>query len=264
MLKQILDYKKALVAQNKIERPQKLMAQAIRPRQRRLRPALEKQGWSLIAECKLASPAKGTLCRSHTVTELAEIFSLNGAAALSVHTGIHFAGELGDIAKVRQVSELPILRKDFIIDEYQLYESHWAGADAVLLIAAILTDAQLKEYLDIAGSLGLDSIVEVHDKNELLRAQAAKAGIIGINNRNLKTFATDVNNTFDLLPYCGSGALIISESGIGNEEQALALKKAGVDGILVGEGLVKAPDIGDLTRRLAWPGRDNEPKSLMN
>lgn len=218
--------------------------------------ALKSTDWSLIAECKLASPAKGLLCTTHSVPELAQTFTTNGAAALSVHTSTPFHGKIGDIAAVRKVSHLPILRKDFIIDEYQIHESRSAGADAILLIAAILSDAELKDFLAIAHELGLDCLVEVHGLRELNRVQKTDAQLVGINNRDLTTFTTDINQTFQLLPHCDPLRLIISESGINNREDAQRLKSAGVRGALVGEGLVKAPDIATQTRQLSRP--DNE------
>ena len=143
------------------------------------------------------------------------------------------------------------MRKDFIVDEYQIYESRVAGADAILLIAHILSDDQLKEYIGIAHGLGMDCLVEVHTLEELERAQQTVATLIGINNRNLETFVTDIQNTFDLLPHCDGRRIVISESGVSTGTQAQRLEEAGVRGILVGEGLVKATDIGSMTRELA-------------
>ena len=207
--------------------------------------------WTLIAECKLASPAKGQLCESLSVPELAKIFTDNGASALSVHTSAPFKGKLSDIAAVRDVSPLPILRKDFIIDEYQLYESRAAGADAILLIAAILTDAELNQFLATANRLGMDCLVEVHSLAELERVKSTSASLVGINNRDLNTFTTDIANTFSLLPHCDSRWRLISESGIGSRSDAMQLKQTGIDGILVGESLVKAADISAHCRDLA-------------
>jgi indole-3-glycerol phosphate synthase len=218
------------------------------------RQAISAADWSLIAECKLTSPAKGPLCLNRTVPELARIFSKNGATALSVHTSTPFLGKLSDIAEVRAVSPLPILRKDFIIDEYQIYEARAAGADAILLIAAILDDIQLNHFLAIAEELGLDCLVEVHSLPELSRVKNTDATLIGINNRDLKTFNTDIANTLKLLPHCDPRWRIISESGINNAQDVHRLQNSGIAGILVGEGLVKAPDIGAQTRLLAGPG----------
>lgn len=251
MLKKITDKKRQVVEELKKQRPLTSLQQDIVTGQFAFSKAIQQAEWTLIAECKLASPAKGQLCSGYSVPELAQIFTANGATALSVHTDTHFCGRLEDIAAVRAVTELPILRKDFIIDEYQLYEARTAGADAVLLIANILSDDQLKEYLAIAHELGMDSLVEVHTLEELERVQQTPAMLVGINNRDLQTFRTDVQNTFDLLPYCDKDRLLISESGVSHGEEAERLKRAGIRGILVGEGLVRATDIAGKTRELA-------------
>lgn len=226
-------------------------AGALPPAEFKLSKILQESPWSLIAECKLASPAKGRLCNSHTVPELAQVYSAHGAAALSVHTSAPFLGHITDIGAVRSVSALPLLRKDFIIDAHQIYEARAAGADAVLLIAAILTDAELMQYLQLCHRFGMDALVEVHSRQELARALATPAAIIGINNRDLTTFATSVETTFELLPHCGPGRLVISESGITGAGDALRLKAAGVKGILVGEALVLSSDIAGKTAELA-------------
>jgi indole-3-glycerol phosphate synthase len=212
--------------------------------------ALRQTDWALIAECKLASPAKGSLCERHSVPELAAIFTRGGATALSVHTSTPFCGRLEDLGFVRAVTALPLLRKDFIIDEYQLYEARWAGADAVLLIASLLSEQQLRRFLAIAETLGLDCLVEVHSRQELLAVQQTPAAIVGINNRDLTTFTTDIATTFNLLADIDNQRLIISESGIRNGDDARRLCQAGVRGILVGEGLVTAGDILAHTQEL--------------
>ena len=140
--------------------------------------------WNLIAECKLQSPAKGRLCRTHTVDALARIYAENGASMLSVHTDPHFLGANEDLMRVRSLVDLPLLRKDFIIDEYQIFEARMLGADAVLLIARILSPAQLQEYVFRAWEMGLDALVEVHDEADMEAALATPAEFIGINNRN--------------------------------------------------------------------------------
>jgi indole-3-glycerol phosphate synthase len=207
--------------------------------------------WALIAECKLASPAKGKLCETYSVSELARIYETSGATALSVHTDQHFLGKLSDLAAVRAVSSLPILRKDFIIDPYQIYESRAQGADCILLIAAVLTDKELKNFLAVATELGLDALVEVHSKEELARVNQLPVQLVGINNRDLKTFQTHIKNTLKLFPDCEKERLVISESGVHTKADALLLQQAGVRGILVGEGLVTATDIARQTRSLA-------------
>lgn len=207
--------------------------------------------WSLIAECKLQSPSKGRLCTNYTVLELAKIYEKNGAMALSIHTDEHFLGNLSDIALVKEITKLPVLRKDFIIDEYQIYQSRRAGADAILLIARILSPAQLKEYLHMAWEIGVDCLVEVHDEKDINAVNDTRAELIGINNRNLKNFTTDVQNTLDLVKYCDRNRTIISESGIKNREDIERVKKHFIRGVLVGEGLVKAANIAAKTRELS-------------
>jgi len=257
MLKKITHKKCQTVADAKEKRPLADLLKAISPGNFEFSKAIKQSEWALIAECKLVSPAKGPLCTDYSVPELAQIYTDNGATALSVHTDVHFSGRLEDIAAVRAVTTLPILRKDFIIDGYQIYEARVAGADAVLLIANILSDDQLKEYLGIAHELGMDALVEVHTLEELDRVQQTPATLVGINNRNLETFITDVQNTFDLLPYCDKGRIIISESGVNHGAEAQHLQMAGVRGVLVGEGLVKATDIAEKTRELAMINKIN-------
>ena len=209
---------------------------------------LKAKPWNLIAECKLQSPSKGNFGHRHTVAELAVMYEKAGAAMLSVHTDAHFLGKNADIAMVRQLVDLPILRKEFIIDAYQIYEARTLGADAILLIARLLTLPQLQEYLHIANSLGMDALVEVHDAEDMAKALATSARFIGINNRNLKYFRTDIKNTLELLPLADRSRVLISESGIHTLEEAAMLYEAGVNGILVGEGLATAEDVTAKTR----------------
>ncbi len=204
--------------------------------------------WNLIAECKLQSPSKGNFGHNHSVAELAKIYEKAGAAMLSVHTDSHFLGKNEDIAMVKNLVSIPVLRKEFIIDKYQIYESRMLGADAILLIARILTPAQLKEYLYTAWSLGMDALVEVHDEEDMAAALATQARFIGINNRNLKYFRTTIQNTLDLLPVADRNRVLISESGIHTLEEARLLHDAGLQGILVGEGLSTAEDVAAQTR----------------
>jgi len=250
MLAKILEHKYREVASAKEQRPIEQLLELIEVGTFAFQAALTNTEWGLIAECKLASPVKGLLCTEHSVSELARIYTENGATALSVLTDVHFKGSLEHLAAVREVSSLPLLRKDFIVDAYQIYEARCAGADAVLLIAGALAAAQLQEYLDIARSLRMNCLVEVHTREELDQVLETSAQIIGINNRDLKTFVTNLDNTFALLPYCGD-RIVISESGVSTGADALRLKKAGARGVLVGEGLVKAQDIAAKTRELA-------------
>lgn len=250
MLNKIAGRKKVEVECSKVINPLAAMLCEIEPGSFAFSRGLE-NNWSLIAECKLSSPVKGRLCEKYSVAELAQIYTANGAAALSVHTNCHFSGKLEDIRAVKKVSRLPVLRKEFIVDEYQIYETRYAGADAVLLIAAILSPSQLDKYIAIAHQLGLDALVEVHTDQELKIVHHTAARLIGINNRNLKTFKTDYETTLTLAQYFDPAKIYISESGIKSESESAQLKRIGVRGVLVGEGLVTAADIADKTRELA-------------
>ncbi len=209
---------------------------------------ITKGGKSLIAECKLQSPAKGRLNKTHTVLEMAQIYESNGAKMLSVHTDKHFLGCNEDFIKVREKIKLPLLRKDFVIDEYQIYEGRLIGADAILLIVRILTPARLEKFLKICDEIGLDALVEVHDAEDLKIAQNTNAKFIGINNRNLKTFTTSIDNTLELMPLVDKDRIIISESGIATIDDVKKVYEIGCDGILVGEGLVRADNLAAQTK----------------
>ncbi|SDG71584.1 indole-3-glycerol phosphate synthase [Selenomonas sp. WCT3] len=251
ILAEIVAKKREIVAAAKADMPLEEIKAKIKPDTFRMSKKFKKGDWNLIAECKLQSPAKGRLNKTHTVEELARIYEESGASMLSVHTDPHFLGCNEDFIKVRQLVKLPLLRKDFIIDEYQIYEARMLGADAILLIARILTPEQLREYLYTAWSLGMDALVEVHDETDMKAALSTPAEFIGINNRNLKTFKTDIQQTLDLLPSADSNRVLISESGVFSAEDAKVLRDAGCDGILVGEGLVRSQDIGAMTRTLS-------------
>ena len=263
MLNSIVNQTRQAVALAKQNKPLTVIKQDIVTGIYAFSTAIKQRDWALVAECKLASPAKGTLCAGYSVSELAGVFAAHGAAALSVHTNAAFRGSIDDIARIKQTIDLPVLCKEFILDEYQLYAARAAGADAVLLIAAILTADELGRFIGIAADLGMDALVEVHTLPELQQVQQTTAKLIGINNRNLETFATSIEQTFALLPYYEPGGrLLISESGITTSQDALRLKQAGVNGRLVGEGLVTAGDIAAKTRELALlsakeEGRDN-------
>ncbi len=251
MLDAIIAKKKITVAEEKAQMPLREIKQKLSFGSFALSKAMRNAPWSLIAECKLKSPAKGRLCINHTVLDLAKIYEENGATALSVHTDEHFLGRLTDLAFVKETVGIPVLRKDFIIDEYQIYQSRQYGADGILLIARILTPSQLKEYLHVAWNIGLDCLVEVHDERDINVVMDTRAELIGINNRNLKNFTTDVQHTLDLIGYCDTSRTIISESGIKNRKDIESVQSHAVRGVLVGEGLVKARDIAEKTRELS-------------
>ena len=252
ILAEIVEKKKDIVAAAKKAVPFDEVKRAAHPGRFGLSHRVRGEAWSLIAECKLQSPAKGRLCRTYSVTELAKIYEENGASALSVHTDPHFLGCNEDFAAVRKMTKMPLLRKDFIIDEYQIYEARMLGADAVLLIARILSPRQLMEFLYLTWGLGMDALVEVHDEADLKMALDTPAEFIGVNNRNLTTFTTSIENTIALLPKIGEGRTIISESGVQSAEDAERLREAGCDGILVGEGLVTAPSVAQMTQLLSF------------
>ncbi len=251
MLQQIVAEKRAEVARQQAAAPEQSLAVVPNQQPFRLQRRLRQNPWSLIAECKLASPSRGVLPGNKSVTELASLYEANGAAALSVLTDKHFNGSLAHLLAVRRQTSLPLLRKDFVVDRYQIVESAAAGADVILLIAAVLEQKTLGDYLALAASYGLDAIVEVHTEQELKRVALLKPPIIGINNRDLNTFKTDVEQTARLLPLCPPDTLVISESGLFEAKQAERLRTLGVRGCLVGEGLVTAPDVGAKVRQLA-------------
>jgi indole-3-glycerol phosphate synthase len=215
--------------------------------------ALQGRGVQLIAEVKKASPSRGLLCVDFDPVRIAGTYASSGAAAISILTDPRFEGELDHIARVKQsgVSQrAPVLRKDFIFDPYQVYEARAVGADALLLIVAILSAQQLKELLELSRRLGMQGLVEVHNHVELQTALDAGAEIIGINNRDLHTFATNLSVTEGLVPLVPGGKVIVSESGISTREHLRRLGEMGVNAALVGEALVIAPDIGAKVREL--------------
>jgi indole-3-glycerol phosphate synthase len=178
-------------------------------------------------------------------------YESGGAAALSILTEpSQFGGSLEDLRAARASSRLPILRKDFVVDHFQLHESLAAGADAVLLIVAALTPDELRRLHAEATSLGLDALVEVHDRQDLEVAGAVGASLIGINNRNLSTLTVDVRNTLELLPHIPTGAAVVAESGFNRPEQLEQLARHGVDAVLIGEALMRAHDIEGACRAL--------------
>ena len=251
MLDAIAAKKRVHIADCKVSRPSSELYDSVVPGNFALSRALAATPWLLIAECKLASPLKGTLTERHSVAELAALYEANGAGALSIHTDEHFKGCIEDLAAIRQSTLLPLLRKDFILDEYQLFEARAAGADAVLLIAALLSDVELESLSKVSRKLGMDALVEVHSLPEFERAQNLGCPLIGINNRDLTTFKTDLEQTFRLLDKRRPGVCLISESGIKTAADAARLFEAGINGILVGESLVIADDPGYAAHELA-------------
>ena len=198
---------------------------------------------AIIAEIKKASPSAGIISEDFDPVSKAKEYESFGAAALSILTEEdYFLGSISYLVDVREVSDLPILRKDFIIDVYQIYESKLIGADCILLIAAILSDEQLQNFTNIADQLGLDYIIEVHDKDELSRVEIFSKAIIGVNNRNLKTFDVDINNSILLRNEFKQDNVFVSESGIKSRKDIDMLKENDINVFLIGESLMK----GDL------------------
>jgi len=205
--------------------------------------ALEGPSINLIAEIKRASPSKGLLNPNLVAASLAHTYSESGASAISVLTEPqYFHGSFADLEAAHAEAELPVLRKDFIIDQYQIYEARAHGADAVLLIVSILTQDELGTFIDTVHSLGMHTLVETHNRDELMRALGFSPGIIGINNRNLTDFTVDLNTTLSLVNLIPQDVVIVSESGIHTRSDVIKLQNAGVNAILVGEALVTSPD----------------------
>ncbi len=213
--------------------------------------SLQDNSFSLIAEIKRASPSRGSLAPALDARQQAQLYEKGGAAALSVLTEPDFfKGSMEDLTTAHKATGLPVLRKDFILEPYQLYEARAGGADAVLLIASLLLQDELKILLDECRHLGMDALVEVHEKEELDAALGAGARLIGINNRNLRDFSVNMETTFELMPFVPPDVIAVSESGIKGKDDAIRLKQAGVRAILVGEALVTSPRPGEKIREL--------------
>lgn len=218
-----------------------------------------KRPMGLIAEVKKASPSKGLIRENFDPVAIAGIYEEAGTDCISVLTDKeYFQGSGQYLTDIRQAVQVPLLRKDFTIDYRQIYEARLMGADAVLLIAAILKTPQMKEYLTISRDLGLDALVEVHDREELERVLELEADLIGINNRNLQTFVTDLKTTEALTGYIPKGTVIVSESGISRPEEIGYLSSLGTDAVLVGETFMRQEDVGQAVNDLlgSLPGKE--------
>jgi indole-3-glycerol phosphate synthase len=252
ILDKIVADKKRDVAQQKRSVPLASLKERIaRHKPLDFKGALLGNDLKLIAEIKKASPSKGLLCPDFKPVEMAQIYAQNGAAAISVLTEVnYFQGSLEYLAAIREKVNLPLLRKDFIFDEYQIYETAVYGADALLLIAGILSPKQLAKLIELSHSLGLACLVEVHDEAEVEKALQSGAEIIGINNRDLKTFKTDIETTRRLRALVPRGKIVVSESGISSHEDMKRLKMWGVDAALIGEALVTSKDIASRIKEM--------------
>jgi indole-3-glycerol phosphate synthase len=206
---------------------------------------------AVIAEVKKASPSQGVIRPDFDPEAIARSYEAAGAACLSVLTDEqYFQGADRYLQQARQACSLPVLRKDFVVDPWQVYESRLLGADCILLIAAALDDAQLRDLLALAESLGLDALIEVHDEAELERALATTGPLIGINNRDLRSFTVSIDTTLRLRELVPEGRLLVTESGIRTPDDVARLRAAGVHAFLVGESFMRAPDPGAELARL--------------
>ncbi len=222
---------------------------------RDFRGAISNARCSIIAEVKRSSPSKGRIREEFDPVQIATLYQDNGAQAVSVLTDeAFFDGKGAYLSGIKKSVDLPLLRKDFIIDSYQIYETRFLGGDALLLIAGLLEQGQLQEYIDLSETLGLAPLVEVHTREELDKALAAGAGIIGINNRDLKTFSTDIKTTLELAPFIPRDRIVVTESGINTREDIEQLMEAGIHCFLIGEALMRAEDIGGKLRELMGTG----------
>jgi indole-3-glycerol phosphate synthase len=248
ILERIFDQKRQDVAEHKSRIPLNMVKSlaADAPQARGFRAALESSAHrpALIAEVKKASPSKGVIRADFDAVAIAKSYESAGADCLSVLTDAQFfQGSPRDLTLCREATSLPILRKDFTVDEYDVWQARALGADAVLLIVAGLSASQLREYRELAQFLGMDAIVEAHDKKEADRAVASGATMVGINNRDLKTFETNIENSLKLLPGVAKKAMAIGESAIETCEDVEKLGKAGARAVLIGTAFCSAPDI---------------------
>lgn len=253
ILDEICDHKRGEVEAAKERVPlAELEDQIMRAREPRdFRQALREPGISLIAEIKRASPSKGVLLEDMDPVHLASLYESAGARAISILTDEkYFRGSLGDLSLVSQQASVPCLRKEFIVDPYQIYEARAAGADAILLIVRVLSDKELEDFLETTHALGMKALVETHNKEEISRALGAGAHIIGINNRDLGNFSENVDLTLDLRKHVPGGNVLVSESGIRTREHVRRLDDGGIDAVLIGEALVTSKNIAGKIREL--------------
>lgn len=214
--------------------------------------ALAKEGLSIIGEFKKASPSHGKMDNKIELTDRIDQYNVLVDAISCLTEEDHFLGSVEYFKQIRKMSPLPMIRKDFIIDPYQIFEAKVIGADCILLIAAILNDRELKLFYDLAYALGMDVLVEVHDEEEMMRAVGLDAKIIGVNNRNLKDFTIDLNTTKRLAAMVPEGTLLVSESGVTKDEDVEFLKAVGVDALLIGTVFMEAENLEELAGK--WRG----------
>ncbi|SEK23842.1 indole-3-glycerol phosphate synthase [Ruminococcus sp. YRD2003] len=213
--------------------------------------ALAKNGLSFICECKKASPSKGVIAEDFPYLDIARQYEAAGADCISVLTEPKwFLGSSGYLREIAANVSIPCLRKDFTVDEYMIYEAKILGAKAVLLICSILSAAQIERYIGVCDDLGLSALVEAHDEDEVRTAVSVGARIIGVNNRNLADFSVDTDNSRRLRELVPADVLFVSESGVTSREDTARLEAAGADAVLIGEALMRAPDIAEKLREL--------------
>ncbi len=260
ILKKILATKQEEVARRKPNLPLTLLAELAEavpgPRgfYQSLRSKADAGKPAIIAEIKKASPSQGVIREHFYPVEIAQDYAMNGASCLSVLTDkLYFQGSEAYLQSVREKCPLPVIRKDFMIDPYQIHESRALGADCVLLIAAALDDAMLKELADTAAGLGMDVLVEVHDAEELERALTLDTKMIGINNRNLRSFEVSLQTTLTLKNQIPADRLIVTESGIHSQDDVRLMMEQGIYTFLVGEAFMRAPSPGQKMRELFFP-----------
>lgn len=252
----IVEDKKQEVAAAKQRMPERLLREkALIPQKRR--PFFKKlaqpgpSGVNIIAEIKRASPSKGVICPDLNPVTYAVEYEKGGAAALSVLTdGPHFKGGIHDLKRARESTALPVLRKDFLISSYQIFESAVMGADALLLIARILEPKQLKDYLDLCNELQVDALVEIHSERDIEKATRAGAGLIGINNRNLRSFETDIDISIRMKSLLEPDQVAVASSGISSREHIEKMNYSGIWNFLIGESLVRSDNPGAFLRSL--------------
>ena len=265
ILDHLIDSARAGVEERRRSTPVERLRESLaeRDHDRPFREALARPGMSLICEFKRRSPSAGVIAEGVQLVDQVTAYEEGGAAALSILTDSgNFDGALSDLSLAREVSTLPILRKDFIVDRYQLVESAASGADAILLIATVLRDSRLEEFQREAAELDLDCLVEVHDEADLERALDSGAEVIGINNRNLDTGRVDVETTYGLITDVPTGKTVVSESGISLRDELVELERVGVDAALIGESLMKAENPEALVREFAGPGEQTTEHPL--
>ena len=254
ILDEIIENKRKEVEEKKKEISFNSMAEAVSstPGTRDFKAAVSKpEKVNIIAEIKKTSPSRGIICRDFTPEKIAKIYETNNADAISVLTDKqYFGGDVSHLSAVSKIVKIPVLRKEFIIDEYQVYEARYFGANAVLLIAAVLEEREIVEFINLSSRLGMDCLVEVHTGEELKKALSAGADIIGINNRDLRDFTVDIQTTVELRDKIPAGKTVISESGISSADDMKLMKKHNVNAVLIGEGFLRENDIAEKMKEL--------------